>query len=128
MITAAGARIVDKCPCCGQKYIFPEVTVSLDQNAVSFGGETVFVTPTQAEIAFVLAGKMPQTARREFLIDRVWGANSQPDASNVLDTQVCGLRKLIRPLRLAIETTRHVGYRMVPMAAVAALSSNRSAA
>ena len=33
------------CPCCNQPYTFPEVTVSLDLNTISYRGKTIKVRP-----------------------------------------------------------------------------------
>lgn len=99
------------CPCCGRQYDFNKVTVSLDFNSISYRRRNIPLPPILCEVAYVLAGQMPNVARRDFVIEKVWGGQSEADRQTI-DVHISRLRRLITPLGISIETIKTVGWRM----------------
>lgn len=111
----ARVRIADvksgTCPCCGQFTRFRKVAVSLDFNTLSFGEKTIHLTPQLAEIAFVLAGRMPGICTLAVLAERAWGACFVDDVT--MRVGISRLRRQIKSIGLSIETIRGIGWRLV---------------
>lgn len=112
-----------QCPCCGQHFEFKKVHVSLETNAISFGDQTVFLTPQLAEIMSVLAEHAPMVVTNDLMFERVWGGLSDTEPK-ILKVQIRKLRQALEPLPLKVETIWNVGYRLViqERAATAALT------
>lgn len=102
---------VGQCVCCGQPVFFEAVVVSLDFNSVSFRGRTISLTRTLTEMAFILAEKMPNAVRREYMFERLWGHLGNQDSKS-MDVLMGQLRSRFFTLGLTIETIRSVGWRI----------------
>lgn len=102
------------CPCCGSA-IAPRkgVLVSLDTNTAAVGTETLRLTPQQTELLYVLSKAYPRVAQRQSICANLWGVNECEQPFKVIETRVCQLRKLLKPLGVEIETVRERGYRLV---------------
>jgi DNA-binding response OmpR family regulator len=105
------AMKVGDCPCCGQRYSFEKIVVSLDFNSVSFRGQTIFLPCTMTEITFVFAENMPRVVRREYLAERIWGGLSDVDR-HCIDVTLVRLRRQLASLGLVLETVPGVGWRL----------------
>jgi len=99
------------CPCCGRRHDFTKVVVSLDFNSISYRRSSIALRNVECEVAYVLAKQMPNIARRDFLIEQVWGGRSEADRQTI-DVHICRLRRKIARLGLSIETVRGVGWRL----------------
>lgn len=102
------------CPTCGQVVTSRHpVLVSLETNTLAYRGRAVRMSPTMAEIAWVLAQRMPNPVARTHIIERVWGLGEPADALNNVYQHVYDLRRRITPLGLGIKSVRSIGYRMI---------------
>ena len=99
------------CPCCGAK-IKPErqFLVSLDYNTVICKGLAIKVTPTQAELLFVLQKAYPRIVTTDSLIQQVWANRIEDD--HLLRTMVYQTNLKIKALGYCVRSTRTRGYRL----------------
>jgi DNA-binding response OmpR family regulator len=86
--------------------------VSLEENLLSYRGESIHLPNRLAELAFVLARRMPETVAHGGIIQRLWGVAELDYADDSVKVAVSQLNAKIRPLGLRILNTWGVGYRM----------------
>lgn len=101
-----------RCPCCGSTVEGRQVTVDLSENVLRFEGKSVLLPNRRAEIAHVLARRMPETVAVDAIISQVWGINEGTSADSNLKSMVWFLRRDLKPLGIEIVSTRNRGYRM----------------
>ncbi len=102
-----------KCPCCGQATTpVDAVTVGLQENRLVYRGQSIPLWPRLAELAFVLARRMPETVSYDTIISAMWGEAEGTDASNSVKVAVHELRPKLAPLGLRIVNTKDRGYRL----------------
>lgn len=106
---------VGHCSCCGAPLEPLSIAVSLQTNSVSVGWSplTVRLSPTEAELLYVLAQASPITVAYDRLIVALWGVNEGSSAYSHMKVVTDHTRKKIAPLDLTIETVRFHGYRLV---------------
>ena len=105
------AKDILRCPCCGGQIKDAKLKVSLEFNTIICGDKAIEVTPTQAEIIFVLKKNFPDFVPRERLILAVWGQAGIDD--NVLRTMIYGTRKVLLQIGYTISASTGNGYRLV---------------
>ena len=105
------AKDILRCPCCGGQIKDAKLKVSLEFNTVICGDRAIEVTPTQAEIIFVLKKHFPDVVARERLILAVWGQEGIGD--NVLRTLIYVTRKILLQVGYTISASTGNGYRLV---------------
>lgn len=88
------------------------VSVSLDDNALTYRDKRVVLKRMQTEVVSVLAERMPNTVSREYLTGRVWGLDAPTTCHRCLDQHVMRLRRALEPIGLNIFTTHGRGYRL----------------
>lgn len=88
------------------------VSVSLDDNAITYRDRRVKLKRMQTEVVSVLAERMPHTVTREHIAVAVWGVDSPENCHRCLDQHVMRLRRALRPIGLNIFTTWGRGYRL----------------
>jgi hypothetical protein len=99
------------CPTCGNPNLPIELKVDLNENVVVHKGRAAKLSPREAEILFVLAERVGQTVRHEYLRSRVYGvATSDTLETRTIHVQVCRIRRKVAPLSLEIERNHGVGY------------------
>lgn len=104
---------VIKCPCCGQGVpTTSAVVVSLEENRLVYRAQSIPLTPRLAELAFILARRMPATVAHEAIIGQMWGAMEGDNARVSLSVGIMHLRAALKPIGLDIINTREVGYRL----------------
>jgi two-component system, OmpR family, response regulator len=88
-----------------------ELRLDPGTHAVSCGGETADLTPTEFRILARLAAKPGDAVRRRHLIEAAW-AHGAIVHDNTLDVYIARLRRKLEPLpgAPAIATVRGVGY------------------
>lgn len=96
------------CPSCGNE-LKPKdkgFIVDLDRNLIIQGCKKVRLTPTEAELAFILYEGSPSWVRRGHIMDGVYGmANDDPDP-DILKVWLSRIRKKMRDvgIKVSIET------------------------
>lgn len=107
------------CPCCGQSAPPTDgVTVSLTENRLFYREQSIHLTSRLAELAFILAKRMPETVVTGSIIQQLWGDCEGDFADTNIKVAVCQLRPRLKPLGLQIVTTWGKGYRMVALPVV----------
>jgi DNA-binding winged helix-turn-helix (wHTH) protein len=104
------------CPCCKQPFVPSGVSVDLHTNSLIANGQVIPLLPRLAEVAFILAKRMPEWVGHEVIIAQRWGNRSTEWAQTNLRATMPALRKAIRPAGLLIENSYGSGYRMVSAA------------
>lgn len=100
------------CPCCGSEIVSDLPVVDLNSNTFAWGGQTVKLSKTPAEIAHVLIKKSPQFVPREVLISSVWGMGEPETAQGSLSVHMTKLRRAIEPLGFSIDVIYNSGWRI----------------
>jgi DNA-binding response OmpR family regulator len=98
-LTALAARAVQH----------PTVPLLDEYGEVSYGGQRVFLSPTDHRLAELLIGSFDRGVPDQELLERI--REGEEDASKVR-VYVSRLRKRIRPLGLEITSIRGYGYRL----------------
>jgi DNA-binding response OmpR family regulator len=80
-----------------------------DRRQIMVEGQTIELTPLEAQVLGELVDRAPAVVRREDLIERIW--RRAYVGSNVVDTVVRTLRKKLGPRRDCIQTVPKAGYR-----------------
>jgi DNA-binding winged helix-turn-helix (wHTH) protein len=88
-----------------------KIVVSLQENTISHRGRSVRLTPTLAELAYVLARSAPKPVSQARICIGLWSAQDGPaNETAIVSYHICRLRKKIHTLGLAINLARGVGY------------------
>lgn len=98
----------------GEKIIFDDIEVDLEQLRVSRGGRPVYLTPTEFRMLRYLASHPDRPISREALIDAVWGYEGDIGSDRTVDVHIRHLRQKLeldpaKPRWLV--TVRGVGYK-----------------
>jgi len=102
------------CPACGHIKAEPWFWIDDGAHELHVDGEIFKLRPMDGQIVAVLMDVWPRVARREFIMDCLYGAdpNGGP-CDRSIDVRMVTLRKLLANTRLGIETIRNVGFRFV---------------
>lgn len=85
------------CPLCGSSNIPPSgIAVHLQTNLAIVNGETIQLTPKQAEVLSLFCGPVLKRYSRERIFARVWGMDSEVDP------------------HIVAATTHHLNKRLMP--------------
>lgn len=102
-----------RCPCCNSALSDERpAMVDLDSNTISAGNATIKLTPTEAEIAFVLLSRSPLPVRYEDAFRASSSLKGSDDPRGLMCVHVFAIRRKIRSLPLVIETVPSRGYRL----------------
>lgn len=98
----------------GEKIIFADVEIDLEQLRVTRGSQVVYLTPTEFRLLRYLASRPDRPISREVLIEAVWGYASDIGSDRTVDVHIRHLRQKLEadpadPLWLV--TVRGVGYK-----------------
>ncbi|MBZ0120423.1 MAG: response regulator [Sandaracinaceae bacterium] len=88
-----------------------ELVIDVPRHRVTVAGEEIGLTALEFKLLLDLAVRRGRVAKREDLLDRVWGYAPGIETRTV-DTHVKRLREKLAEARDYIETVRGVGYRM----------------
>lgn len=113
-----------KCPCCGQTTRGENIRVDLGENMFYFNGQGMRLQPRLAELAFILARRMPETVSHDVIIGQMWGDAEPASAENSIKVAVGQLRIKLRTIGLTIVNTWARGYRMEVMPAMSRTERN----
>jgi|ERR1035437_991655 DNA-binding response OmpR family regulator len=106
----------NKCPCCGSDAKPAPITVDLDGRLLWLGWyqRPIHLRKKQAEILQVLAERLGSTVTLNYIIERLWdcGEDEPEDPRNNVCTHLVGLRKILAPHGVKIETVWNSGYRL----------------
>jgi len=89
-----------------------DVVVDRQRFDVSMNGEPLEMTPTEFKLLLILMERCGRVQSREVLLNDVWGYDNVLDTRTV-DTHVARLREKLRKGKVAIETVRGFGYRIM---------------
>ena len=104
------------CPCCCQKTEqSTEVRVDINENRLYYRENSVKLLNRLADLAYVLADRMPNTVPHDTIIRKMWGDVEGDFAQTNVNVAVHQLRQVIRPMGLDIINNWGVGYRMTEM-------------
>lgn len=104
------------CPCCGQSAPPDDgVTVSLTENRLFYREHSIHLSARLAELAYILAKRMPETVVTGSIIQQLWGDCEGDFADTNVKVAVCQLRKVLQPIGLQIITTWGKGYRLAAL-------------
>lgn len=76
-----------------------------------YQGESISLTPRLAELAFVLARRMPETVSHDTITAALWGVNECETTFDSIKVAIHNLRAVL-PRGLAVRNTHSRGYRM----------------
>jgi DNA-binding response OmpR family regulator len=98
----------------GEKILFNDIEIDLDQLRVTKGGEQVYLTPTEFRMLRYLASNPNRPISRKVLMDVVWGYEGDIGSDRTVDVHIRHLRQKLEadpaePRYLV--TVRGVGYR-----------------
>lgn len=99
----------------GEKIVFADVEIDLEQLRVTRGGQVVYLTPTEFRLLRYLASRPDRPISREVLIEAVWGYSSDIGSDRTVDVHIRHLRQKLEddpadPSWLV--TARGVGYKL----------------
>jgi len=95
-------------PAIHKEYQFDDITMKIDQRIVSKDKTIIDLTPKEFDLLYYLTENNGFAVRREKLIEKVWGYESDC-TSRTVDIHVQRLRKKLSTKR--IETVYKIGYR-----------------
>lgn len=99
------------CPCRGREFFLPfAVAVDLDHNLIIVDDRTIRLTPTETELAYVLAEAMPNIVHRDRLIARIWGLGEGSSVDSSLGVMIFTLRRKLAGSPLEIVTVFRKGF------------------
>ena len=98
------------CPCCGQAIKDANFKVSLEFNTVIVGDRALEVTPTQAEIIFILRQHYPANVHKTRIMLKLWGAEQRSDQG--LRSLLYQTRKQLEKIGYTILNSTTQGYRL----------------
>lgn len=101
------------CPCCGQAIKDADFKVSLEFNTVIVGDQALVVTPTQAEIIFILRQHYPGNVHKTRIMLKLWGLDQKSDQG--LRTLLYQTRKSLEKIGYTIRNSVNQGYRLVKL-------------
>ena len=81
---------------------------------VTVGGQPVELRPRERALLELFLRNPGRLFRREEILDRVWGFDRDPPASNAVDVHIYHLRRRLGPAGRLLESVRGYGYRLVP--------------
>ena len=87
------------------------ITVDLDSNTATINDAEVPLTPQMAVIMHCLVKR--KVARKDWLYASLWGDSEPDSAGATVCTQICMLRKRLRPHGVGIESRYATGYSLV---------------
>lgn len=98
----------------GEKIVFGEVVMDLEQLRVTRAGEAVYLTPTEFRMLRFLASRPNRPVTRGNIIEAVWGYESDIGSDRTVDVHIRHLRQKLeqdpaQPRWLV--TVRGVGYK-----------------
>lgn len=90
-----------------------DMIINRSNYEVEIGSKTLYLPLKEFELLTVLASRVNHVFSREFLVERVWGANYTGNEQTV-NVHIKRLREKIRPLptQIKITTVRGVGYKL----------------
>ena len=106
------AIITEVCPLCQGK--LPTDTrplIDLNSNTLTFKGRAWTLTPSHAELLWVLFDIWPRNATRDFLLERLHPTGTYGSA-NLVSALMTGARKRIRGSGVVIKGKHGVGYKV----------------
>ena len=104
------------CPCCGQVTApTTAVVVDLNENVLRYAGHSLKLVCRLAEVAHILARRMPATVPMGDIIVKMWGGSEAAYADTNVKVAITQLRKTLRPIGLDIINTHSIGYRMAEL-------------
>ena len=104
------------CPTCGEILKNKgEVKVDLDINIAILDGVYFRLTGRQATILHCLAKAIPRTVSTGFIMDSIYGLESETDEpdQHIISVFVCRLRNKIKKSNYKVETVWGKGFRLV---------------
>lgn len=81
---------------------------------VTVDGRPVELRPRERALLELFLRNPGRLFRRDEILDRVWGFDREPPASNAVDVHVYQLRRKLGPAGRLLESVRGYGYRLVP--------------
>jgi len=100
-----------KCPCCGSTVDRDLPLVSRETNLVTYGKQTIKLSPAQTIIADVLVSSWPSMVANDRIIQRMWDDEPErPDIS--IRTQMHRVRMVMRQLGFDVASVYSEGYRL----------------
>lgn len=102
------------CPLCSGKYGGHQgVYIDDDFNEVIIDGDVVKLTRRQTQTLAGVIKVYPRAARKEFLMDYVYGNEPEIDAPDdrIIDVYICRIRKILKPFGYGIEGVWGIGYK-----------------
>lgn len=101
------------CPTCGAPYTAERPRVDLSQNVFICARGSIRITPQQAELLTILIDAMPEYARMETILYRLYGGTegAEFEVDNIR-AQISKLRAALRPLGWKIKNIWHRGYQL----------------
>ncbi|WP_199624687.1 response regulator transcription factor [Paenibacillus alkalitolerans] len=90
------------------------LTLNVERLTISFNGETIDISHTEAKILDELIKKSGKTVSRERLLEKIWDDQAFVD-DNTLNVYVTRVRKKLALLHIenALQTIRGQGYRLI---------------
>jgi len=105
--------MLDCCPTCGGELPEHGLTVDLTSNVAICDGVIVRLTPTEAEILFVLNEDAWATLSDDYLIFKGWGLTEPEFCQTNLKIQILKLKRKLSTTAYKIENVWSKGYRLV---------------
>ena len=101
-----------KCPCCGAELQQHDIRVDLNNNTlvVEWSDQTINLTATEAEIAYVLVRNGDQFTTTAALVRGVWGKYQSPSIK--LTSHFAGLRSKLAPVGLTLQNVYGGSWRL----------------
>ena len=103
------------CPYCGgESDIAVGIFIDPDTNDVIIDGTVLKITHRQRQLFSAIYSVVPRPARTSFLMDYIYGLNSEKEepSDTILKVFMSRLRTALKPTRFEIETVWGVGYRL----------------
>lgn len=88
-----------------------ELSIDVVGRTASVGGEPVDLTPKEFDLLCMLAEQPGRAYSREYLLQRIWGAE-YVGFDRTVDTHVVRLRKKLGPFGARVATVWGVGYKL----------------
>jgi DNA-binding response OmpR family regulator len=100
------------CPCCGAELKNQRPHVDLNSNVFVFRGQSLSLSPTQAELMETLCRRSPGIVAHDTIIRHVWGRDEPADPRKNIHIHVHNLQPKLKPFGVSIVNVLDVGYRV----------------
>ncbi len=107
-------RCKEYCHACGKKLEYKErISFDVDSNVLILDNKSIRLTTNQIILIRALISAYPRTLSTAFLMDCIYGLESEEPANKIISVYLCKIRKQLKNTNYRIDTVFGKGLRFV---------------